>query len=452
MKATQTSARKHAIVMGGSMAGLLAARVLSHHFERVSLIERDSLPADAQQRRGVPQGRHTHGLLASGRNVLEKMFPGIAQSLIEKGALSGDIAKDSRWFFQGACLSRPSSDLHGLLMTRPLLEAAVRERVLALPNLEVRQNAAVEGLELKNSVVTGVRAGGDTIPADLVVDAMGRGSRTPQWLESFGYERAPEIDVQVALGYTTRFFRRSDADLGGDTAVIIPPTPEGKRGGVMLAQEGNRWVVTLIAHFGNYAPEELGGFREFARTLPAPYIFEVINRAEPLGEPASARFPASIRRRYEALERFPSGYLVIGDAICSFNPIYGQGMSVAALEAEELDKTLREPGADIAKRFFPRAARVVDIPWSIAVGNDLRLKEAVGPRSAGVRFINWYMSKLHRAAHSDAQAALAFLKVSNLVAPPPSLMTPRIALRVLWRNLRGATGSPSGQVRTAAAS
>jgi hypothetical protein len=204
----------------------------------------------------------------------------------------------------------------------------------------------------------------------------------------------------------------------------------------MLAQEGNRWTVTLIAHFGNYAPPELAGFIEFARTLPAPYIYEVIRNAEPVSEPASARFPASLRHRYEDLERFPEGYLVFGDAISSFNPIYGQGMSVAALEAVELDKTLAAGSADLAPRFFARAAKVVDIPWSIAAGNDLRMPEATGPRNAAVKLINWYMAKLHKAAHHDPVTALAFHKVANLLAPPQSVMHPRVSMRVLRGNMR----------------
>jgi 2-polyprenyl-6-methoxyphenol hydroxylase-like FAD-dependent oxidoreductase len=449
--------RKHAIVFGGSMGGLLAARVLSDHFERVSLVERDALPALAEQRRGVPQGRHTHGLLASGRNVLEKLFPGISEALLKAGAVTGDIVRDSRWFFEGACLSRPPSGLNGLLMTRPLLEAAVRERVLAHPKVVRRDELAVEELvvDRKSGRVTGVRASGEALLGDLVVDATGRGSRSPQWLEELGYKKPLEEVVQVGLGYTTRFFRRKPTDLNGDTAVVIPPTPKGKRGGVMLAQEGDRWTVTLIAHFGNYAPEDLDGFIAFASTLPAPYIHEVVSRNEPLGETASARFPASVWRRYELLQRFPAGYLVFGDAICSFNPIYGQGMSVAALQAVELERTLACSDGDsaLAKTFFCRAAKVVEIPWSIAVGADLRIPETVGRRTTGVKLVNWYISKLHKAAHADPVAALAFHRVGNLLAPPPSIMRPRVAIRVLWENLRpsrnAATESPCSLVSTA---
>jgi len=432
--------RKHAVVLGGSMAGLLASRVLSDHFERVTLIERDALPARAEQRRGVPQGRHTHGLLASGRNVLEKLFPGISEALLKAGAVTGDIVRDSRWFFEGACLSRPASGMMGLMMTRPLLEAAVRERVLANPKIVRRDELAVEELvvDRKSGRMTGVRVGGQTLLGDLIVDATGRGSRSPQWLQDLGYTKPVEEVVHIGLGYTTRFFRRNSTDLNGDTLVVIPPTPKGKRGGVMVAQEGDRWTVTLMAHFGNYAPENLDGFIAFAKTLPAPYIHEVVSCNEPLGEAASARFPASVWQRYEKLQRFPAGYLVFGDAICSFNPIYGQGMSVAALQAVELENTLASSDGDsaLAKNFFRRAAKVVEIPWATAVGSDLRIPETVGRRTAGVKFVNWYISKLHRAAHTDPAAALAFHRVGNLLVPPPSMMHPRVAVRVLWENLR----------------
>jgi 2-polyprenyl-6-methoxyphenol hydroxylase-like FAD-dependent oxidoreductase len=441
MSVNRSSNRDHAIVIGGSMAGLLAARVLAGHYRQVTLVERDALPPGAEQHRGVPQGKHTHGLLASGREVLERFFPGISSELLARGAVAGDIVRDSRWFIEGACLSRFTSGLNGLLMTRPLIESAVRDRVLSIPNVVRREGAAVEGLvpDAGRRRVTGVRTAVETIPSDLTLDASGRGSRSPKWLRSIGYDEPPEEKVEVGLGYVTRFFRRSHSHLNGDLAAIIPPTPSGKRGGVMLAQEGERWTVTLIAHFGNYAPEDLPGFIEFARTLPAPYIYEVIRDAEPLGDAASARFPASIRHRYEALSRFPEGYLVFGDAISSFNPIYGQGMSVAALQAVELDRTLGSGDANLSMRFFASAAKVVDIPWSIAAGNDLRMPEAVGKRTAGVNFINWYMSKLHRAAHSDPIPALAFHRVGNLLAPPPSVMHPRVVARVLWRNLRGET-------------
>ena len=428
----------HAVVIGGSMAGLLAARVLTDHYDRVTLVDRDVLPAACENRRGVPQGRHTHGLLASGRQVLDRLFAGISEELISAGALSGDIVGELRWFNEGGCHRRFDSGLKGLLMSRSFLEGVVRNRVMQLPRVHRRESAAVEGLVASagNVRITGIQIAGEVLPAEIVMDATGRGSHSPQWLEVLGYRKPQEERVEIALGYTTRFFRRRPQDMNGDMGAVIPPTPHGKQGGVMLAQEGDRWTVTLVSHFGNYAPAELDGFIEFARNLPAPYIYDVIRDAEPQGDAASARFPASVRWRYEKLQRFPEGYLVIGDAICSFNPVYGQGMSVAALESEQLAETLADGSGNVAKRFFARAAKVVDNPWSVAVGNDLRMPETIGPRNASVKFINWYMAKLHKAAHHDEVPSLAFHRVANLLAAPPSVMHPRVAARVLWGNMR----------------
>jgi 2-polyprenyl-6-methoxyphenol hydroxylase-like FAD-dependent oxidoreductase len=454
---TAVENRKHAIVIGASMAGLLAARVLADHYEQVTLIERDAFPADGENRRGVPQGRHTHGLLASGGQVLERLFPGIQKELIDAGAVKGDIVRDSRWFLEGGCLCKFPSGIDGLLMSRPFLEGKVRRHVMRLANVQTREACDVEGLATAENErrVTGIKMNGETVVADLVVDATGRGSHSPQWLETMGCSRPPEERVEIGLGYTTRFFRRSSRDLNGDIGVIIPPTPESKRAAAMLAQEGDRWTVTLISYFGNYAPAELEGFIAFAKDLPAPYIYEVVRHAEPIGEPVSARFPASVRRRYEKLDKFPDGFLVFGDAISSFNPMYGQGMSVAALEAVALAETLAEGESEIASRFFRKAAKAVDIPWSIVVGGDLRIPGTTGPRNAAVNFVNWYMAKLHKAAHHDPVAALAFHKVGNLLAPPPSVMHPRIAARVLWGNLyrpRGKADAAAESMRASAGS
>jgi 2-polyprenyl-6-methoxyphenol hydroxylase-like FAD-dependent oxidoreductase len=424
------------------MGGLLAARVLTDHYRRVTIVDSDVFPSCGEQRRGVPQGRHTHGLLASGCNVLERLYPGISAELVTAGAVAGDIVRDARWFNAGGRLAHFRSGLDGLLMTRPMLEGFVRQRTFARPGVEVRTDLRVDALTATTdrSRVTGVACGAAQLAADLVVDATGRSSHAPHWLQAFGYDAPAEERVEVALAYTTRFFRRRPDQMGGDTAAIIPPDPRAKRGGVMLAQEGDRWTVTLIGHFGQAAPPELAGFIEYARTLPAPYIYEVLREAEPLGDAMTARFPASQRRRYERMKRFPEGFLVFGDAISSFNPIYGQGMSVSALEAEILAEEMAQGNGDLAQRFFRRAATLVDIPWSISVGNDLRMPETIGPRNPGVNFINWYMTKLHRAAHSDQQVAMAFYRVANLLAPPPSVMAPGVAWRVLKGNLWRASG------------
>jgi 2-polyprenyl-6-methoxyphenol hydroxylase-like FAD-dependent oxidoreductase len=323
-------------------------------------------------------------------------------------------------------------------MSRPFFESMVRERVRHLGNVQFRENAAVNHLmaSAANDRIIGVRAGDEVIESALVVDTTGRGSRSPQWLEAMGYPKPEEERVEVGLSYTTRFFERREEHFDGDLAVIIPPTPSGKRGGVMLAQEGGRWTVTLISHFGPAAPGDLDGFVEFARMLPAPYIHEVVRSAEPQGEAASTRFPASVRRRYERLQRFPQGYLVSGDALSSFNPIYGQGMTVAALEAVALKGCLAVGTTDLARRFFARASKIIDIPWSMAVGNDLRMPEVIGPRPAATKVINAYIAKLHKAAHHDPAVAFAFHQVGNLLRPPSHILHPRIAARVFWGNLR----------------
>ncbi|MBD5634797.1 MAG: hypothetical protein IAI49_09995 [Candidatus Eremiobacteraeota bacterium] len=317
-------------------------------------------------------------------------------------------------------------------MSRSFLERIVRERVRRTANVRIRDATNVDSLSVseRGKRVLGVRCGDETLEADLVVDASGRGSRSPRWLRDIGYEPPVEEAVSIELRYTTRLFARRTGDLNGDNAFIIPPAPSTKRGGGIIALEGDRWIVTLITHFGEYPATDLAGFIEFARSLPAPDIYDVVRDSEPIGEARTMRIPASVRRRYDRLKRFPAGYLVFGDAISSFNPIYGQGMSVAALEAAALGAVLRRRRKP-ARPFFRRAAKIVAAAWSISAANDLRMPEATGRRNAANALTNWYVARLLAAGSREAAPARAFLAVSNLVAPPATLFRPSILRHVL---------------------
>ena len=316
----------------------------------------------------------------------------------------------------------------------------MRARVRALPNVRLVDRCDVVGLATTpdRRRVTGARllrradgSAEEALGADLVVDATGRGARTPAWLEALGYPRPEREQVRVGLGYASRIYRLPPDALGGDLAVLHAATPPHPRAGALQVLEGDRWMVTLAGILGDHPPTDPVGFLDFARSLRFPDIYQAVRDAEPLDDPVAFRFPASVRHRYEKLDRFPGGLLVMGDAVASFNPIYGQGMSVAALEALALRRHLEHGTAPRPRNWFRELARVVDVPWDIAAGGDLVFPGVQGRRTAKVRLVNAYLARLHAAAAHDADLAGAFLRVAGLVAPPGSLLRPGVAARVL---------------------
>lgn len=432
--------RTRAIVVGASMAGLLAARVLSEQYDRVTVLDRDRLPATAVPRGGVPHGVHTHGLLAKGREVLAELFPGLVDDLVGDGALVGDVQQDARWILHGAALRRADSDLRGVMMSRALLERRVRARVEALPNVTIVPGQRVTGLLTRAGRVRGVWVADVERPAhaDLVVDASGRTSKLPEWLKGMGYPAPREERVHVDVTYTTRHFAATTADLDGDRGMIVAATPEVPRAAAMLRQEGDRWIVSLGAYHGECAPRELAGFLDWASALE-PSMGAMLRSATPLDGGRYFRFPASVRRRYDELRSFPEGLLVIGDAVCSFNPVFGQGMTVAALEALALRESIGRRSGSWARRFFTASRPIVDAAWDTSVAADLQLPGTPGRQSWPMRMVDRYVSRFQTAAHDDADLAAAFLRVINMMEPPSSLMRPRYVGRVLaHRPRRGA--------------
>ncbi len=445
-----------AIVLGASLSGLLAARALSAHCHRVTIVERDVLREGAEPRKGVPQAAHAHGLLASGYRVLERYFPGIMDELEAEGAPRGDAVGDFLWFQYGRWKLRHDAGLRGITVSRPCLEAAVRRRVKALPNVTLIEGAdgvtpAFDGVAGRvTGLVVRRRDAGvqETLGADLVVDASGRGSQSPKWLEALGYGHAEETSVRVNVGYATRTLERRPGEFFDSIGGIISGTPpNGTRLGAVLAAERERWVVTLAGTVGDYPPTDEGAWIAFARSLPVPAVYDLVTSARPLTDIVTYRFPANQRRHYERMRRFPAGYLVIGDALCSFNPIYGQGMSVAATEARALDESLAGGLDGLAWRFYRRATKIVDIPWAIATGEDLRYPQVEGVRPPLFGLINRYFERVHAVASGDRVVCNAFFQVLTLLAPPSSLFSPHVAWRVLSRGAMEGQGSPWGERR-----
>jgi 2-polyprenyl-6-methoxyphenol hydroxylase-like FAD-dependent oxidoreductase len=444
---------KDAIVMGGSMAGLITARVLSSHFEKVTILERDPVNNQPESRKGQPQTRHLHGLLAGGLQIFSRYFPDLLETLAQSDIFMGDMGENMIWYTHGGYRLPVRTGLQGVTTSRPFLEFQVRQRVLALPNVTLLDNCAVkqllttpdkrqvQGIRLENRGLSGQTT---TLSADLVVDCTGRGSRSPHWLKELGYAAPPESEVKVDIGYASRLYRRDPNDLRGQRwTLITPDAPDETRFGGIFAIENGRWIVSMGGWGGDHCPSDEAGFLAFARALPAPDVYNIISQAEPLSEIIPHKLSSSLRRHYEKLKRFPQGFLVLGDAVASFNPTYGQGMTSAAMQAQELDRLLEKRPSlhKLAPAFFKRTAKVVDIPWQMAVGEDFRFATTSGPKPPGTDFINRYVAKVNRVSQHDAVVSAAFLQVMNLLAPPPSLFKPR----VLWRVLRGGKTAVTAQ-------
>ncbi|SMB82913.1 FAD-dependent oxidoreductase [Deinococcus hopiensis] len=433
--------RRHAIVMGASMAGLLAARVLAETYAQVTLLERDECSAHATARKGVPQSQQPHALLLRGKQILEELYPGLEAELHAQGALSGDMTHATRIVAGDTYLAKSHSGLPLLFATRPLIEAAVRTRTLTLPNVRLRAGTSVKGFVSvgDRAAVGGVRvrtADGaeEDLMGDLVVDATGRGSRTPAWLKELGFARPRESRLPVNVTYTSRFYRRSPEHLGGDLMLVtLPNQPKDRRVMGCFAAEGDRWHVFLTGWHGEHAPPNDAGVLEFARSLEHPDLAAFLSSLEPVSDYAVHRYPANVRHHYEELRRFPRGLIVIGDALCSFNPSSAQGMTVAALEALALRTALRGTRDldAVRRRYFRLADRALTLPWSVVTGSDGSYPEANWPQPPASRVLGRYLNRVQQAAVYDGAVSRTFFQVGQMVRSPAALFAPTFVLRVL---------------------
>jgi 2-polyprenyl-6-methoxyphenol hydroxylase-like FAD-dependent oxidoreductase len=428
----------HAVVLGGGVAGLFAARVLSETFARVTVIERDALPEHPDERRGVPQGRHIHGFQARGVEIVAELFPALLEEMIAAGASRICDLSELHFRVGGHLLTQhPEPIAPVLLASRPYLEYGIRRRVAARHRVTLRDHLEVAALTHTrpgrgNAVVTGVRVvppgGGrvEEIGADLVVDATGRGSRTPAWLAELGYERPPEERIAVRVKYASQLLRLPAR--GQPRRFVIDGRSPGRNIGVALfACENDSWVFTV-----------LGAERAFPTTATREWMVDVaegklpdqalaaVRAAEPLSPVSMHQHPASIRRRYDRLDRFPDGLLVMGDALCAFNPIYGQGMSVAAVQALALRACLAEGDDRLARRFLRACAPAMNNAWQLAAGSDLAYPDVEGNPTRAMRLMGRYVQRVLRAAETDPHVARRFLAVSGLVASPAALFSPRV--------------------------
>jgi 2-polyprenyl-6-methoxyphenol hydroxylase-like FAD-dependent oxidoreductase len=453
--ATQERAgRSLAVVIGGSMAGLWAAQVLARHYARVAIIDRDSFPDGPEARKGVPQGRHVHVLLGRGMQVAEELFPGLTGELAAAGAPEVNWGWDAQSYLGATAAPRYHAEVITRTSSRPLLEALLRRRLRDNPRVAFLPERDVLGLlhDTRSGKVLGVRlrqrAGRHLGPveelrADLTLDASGRDTKSPAWLRDLGYGATEEVTINAFLGYATRWYR-PPADFRPDwkTLLIFGRYPHHPTGGVIFPIEDGRWIVTLSGMADRVPPTDEAGFREFARTLPHPSLYEAIADAEPLSPITGYRRTENILRRYERLSRWPRGYAALGDAVCAFNPVYGQGMTASGVGALVLDRCLRE-GRSMAE-FQCRLAKANATPWTLSTSADFRWPTTVGGTPDRLtRLMHRYMDRVQEIAAEHVGVLKTFQEVLQMVAPPAALFRPEILGRVLARAALPGPATPT---------
>lgn len=434
----------HAVVIGAGIGGLLAGRVLADRFDRVTILERDTLPEKSVVRGGVPQGRHLHSLAVRGSEILEELFPGLDAELAAAGCPAVDQAADAITDLPAGRLPRFRSGVVMRAASRALVERSIRRGIEKETRVRFFAGREVVGLLADGSGarVTGVRARvrgeerTEKISADLVVDASGQGSRAPRWLEELGYETPRETVVDARLGYATRWYRVPD-DFAADWKglAVLPGWPEETRGGTLRRVEGDVWTVVMIGLRGDYPPTDGEAFLEFARGLPSPIIHDAIKSAEPVSPVYGYRRTANRLRHYEKT-RMPESLLVLGDAACVLNPSYGQGMTAAALSAVALRECLaKQRGGSLAGlggRFHKRQRKAVAPCWTVTANSDAQWAAKDVRELGPARCLLYRVSEEVMALATEREdVARALLEVKNLLSPPAALLWPRILVPAL---------------------
>ncbi len=446
----------HAAVIGGGLAGLCAARVLADHFDRVTLVDRDRFPAGAQRRPGTPQARHAHNLLVRGSRELERLFPGLGEDLAAAGAPTVDWIADCRTWLKDRWAPRVPSNLVTRPASRDLLEHTVRRHLQAH-----RPVAFVEGHEALTALhdagrVHGLllRPRGRTaaarveLRADLVVDASGRDSPLPAWLEDLGYGRTRETVVNARLGYASRWYQSPAGAPETRPLIIGGQPPHEKRGGILYPIERDQFIVTLGGNGGDFPPTDEAGFLAFADSLAHPLLGETIRRATPASAIFGYRRTENRVRHFEDLRRWPAGIVAVGDAVCSFNPVYGQGMTIGSLGATLLDRALRaqrrRPRADFERRFQRAIARQNELPWTLATADDYRWSESAMRPTLPTQAMQRWVDRVVAAMSDNPGVQRTLAEVLHMVRSPQALLGPGIVIPVARDTLRRRRARPAG--------
>jgi flavin-dependent dehydrogenase len=437
-----------AVVVGGSIAGLITARVLSEYFEQVAVLERDEIDERPVIHKSVPQGNHLHALLQGGLQVLSSLYPAFAEGLTGLGATKIMFGRDVVWYLPECKAYSPTgsvrapfdSGLEVYCASRGLIEFVIRRQTTATSNIRFAAGSVVRELLYRDGRVRGVRcAGSRLIEAELVVDATGRGHRARQWLASIGFSPPEETAIGLDTAYSTANFRRPETFSGEPIIFITGPAPHFTRRGYVITIENGTLLVSLIGRFGDFPPTDKEGFLAFAKELHSHLAYEIIKEAEKLSPIAHHRFVSSVQRHYERLKSFPEGFLVIGDALCTFNPIYAQGMSAAAKQAKILQDLLFEYAEQsqdvgrIASSFFPKAAEFNSTPWNLAAGFDFAFPQTRGIRPPESQERARYFAAVDKLQTEDSDVRRLMTEVFHLLQPLSVLQQEPLRARVLGR-------------------
>jgi 2-polyprenyl-6-methoxyphenol hydroxylase-like FAD-dependent oxidoreductase len=433
-----------AAVIGAGMGGMMAAQVLSRFFDRVVLVDKDSLPAVHEPRRGVPQGNHVHTLLSQGRLNLERIFPGLVEEVLANGATWAEALTEFRVCDAAGWYPQTEVGLHTVTCSRPLLEGTVRSFLARNAKVEIRDQTRVEKMRLESGAVTGIEItdakGRHFLPTDLLIDASGRAGRSVAWLEEAGYGPVEETTIEIGVAYASAIFRRPPDWKFGDQTIFMSGNPTtGERGGAIFAIENDCWLASLMGRFDHQPPTDPNEFMEFARTLDEPDVFDWLSQAERITPIQIYRPRFSKWRRYDKLDSYPGALLPLGDAIAQVNPVRGQGMTLASVHAIKLLEVLEERSslgkdlAALARPYFERVQEFTQTVWEGLEILEYQCDGVKGDRPADIEMRIAFFSALRLVANDDLEVMRLLQRVGHLVDPPTVLQRPDITERILAR-------------------